>query len=277
MEIASSIRPAICTFNSRHSAPVSSLKRSTFISYSKRHAVRNPTVRVSASAEAARLLAEAKKKYDNNDRMGALNLWEQSLKQNPETEQRIAALFNATCVHAGYGDVELAQITLREAVQRGLDFSKAVQDPTGVDVRMVKFIASQQVLVRLRKFDEATRKAMGAAAAPPFSSSSSSSPSTSSTSNAAGGAAAKRPLPDPAQYSSSNSNSGSASRSSMPPSRTKASMLDSDLSKMLETDMQGIDTSIFGIIKRVLLLLSVLTGLGVGLYVVGIKYLFPDM
>jgi len=205
--------------------------------------------------------------------MGALNLWEQSLKQNPETEQRIAALFNATCVHAGFGDVELAQITLREAVQRGLDFSKAIQDPTGVDEYMVKFIASQQVLVRLRKFDEATRKAMGAAAAPPSFSSSSS--SSSSTSSAAGGAAAKRPLPDPAQYRSSNS--GSAARSGMPPSRTKVSMMDSDLSKMLETDMQGIDTSIYGIIKRVLLLLTVLTGLGVGLYILGIKYLFVDM
>ncbi len=215
------------------------------------------------------MLAEAKKKYDANDRMGALNLWEQSLKQNPETEQRLAALYNATCVHAGYGDVELAQITLREAVQRGLDFSKAIQDPTGVDEYMVKFIASQQVLVRLKKFDEATRKAMGAAAAPPSFSSSSSSSSV----------AGKRPLPDPAQYSSSNSSN--SSRSSMPPTRgvarTKASMLDSDLSRMLETDMQGIDTSIFGIIKRVLILLSVLTGLGVGLYLVGINYLFPDM
>lgn len=222
------------------------------------------------------MLDEAKKKYENNDRMGALNLWEQSLKQNPETEQRIAALFNATCVHAGFGDVELAQITLREAVQRGLDFSKAIQDPTGVDEHMVKFIASQQVLVRLRKFDEATRKAMGAAAAPPPFSSASSGSSSATTS-----AAAKRPLPDPAQYRSSNTSGSSAARSSVPssrtPSRTKASMLDSDLSKMLETDMQGIDTSIFGIVKRVLLLLAVLTGLGVGLYIVGIKYLFPDM
>jgi hypothetical protein len=214
------------------------------------------------------LLAEAKKKYDANDRMGALNLWEQSLKEDPENEQRIAALFNATCVHAGFGDVELAQITLREAVQRGLDFSKAIQDPTGVDEYMVKFIASQQVLVRLRKFDEATRKAMGAPAAPPsFSSTPSSSTSSSSSS---GSAAGKRPLPNPAQYSSSG----------LPPSRasrTKASVLDRDLSKMLETDMTGIDTSIFGIIKRVLLLLVVLTGMGVGLYLVGINYLFPDM
>jgi hypothetical protein len=212
------------------------------------------------------LLSEARKKYEANDRMGALNLWEESLKQNPENEQRVIALFNATCVHAAFGDVELAQITLREAVQRGLDFSKAIQDPAGIDEYMVKFIASQQVLVRLRKFDEATRKAMGAAAAPPAFSSPSSSSSTSSASSRSS--------------SSSASTTPSSSRSSMPasrPSRAKASMLDSDLSKLLETDMQGIDTSIFGIIKRVLVLLTVLTGMGVGLYLVGIKYLFPDM
>ena len=46
---------------------------------------------------------------------------------------------------------------------------------------------------------------------------------------------------------------------------------------MLETDMQGIDTSVFGIIRRVAVLLAVLTAMGVSLYLVGIKYLFPDM
>ena len=213
------------------------------------------------------MIAEAKKKYEANDRMGALNLWEESLKQNPENDQRVAALFNATCVHALFGDVELAQITLREAVQRGLDFSKAIQDPTGIDESMVKFVASQQVLVRLRKFDEATRKAMGAAAAPP----SFSTPSSSSSSSAAG--TARKSMPSSSPYTST---SGNSNRSS-PRTRAKPSMLDSDLSKMLETDMQGIDTSIFGIVKRVLVLLAVLSALGVGLYVVGVKYLFPDM
>lgn len=172
--------------------------------------------------------------------MGALDIWEQILKQEAaDNSQRVAALFNSTCVHAGFGDVELAQITLREAVQRGLDFSKAIQDPEGVDPAMVKFIASQQVLVRLRKFDEATRKAMGAsAAAPSF---------------------------------------GSSSGYQAPSKRSKPSVLDDDLSKMLETDMQGIDTSIFGIVKRVVVLLALLSAMGVGLYVVGIKYMFPDM
>ena len=33
--------------------------------------------------------------------------------QGPTKEQRVSALFNATCVHASFGDVELAQITLR--------------------------------------------------------------------------------------------------------------------------------------------------------------------
>lgn len=33
--------------------------------------------------------------------------------QSPTTSQRHAALFNSTAVHASFGDVELAQITLR--------------------------------------------------------------------------------------------------------------------------------------------------------------------
>ena len=186
------------------------------------------------------MLSDAKQKYDANDRMGALYLWEQALKKDEaDNSQRVAALYNATCVHAGFGDVELAQITLREAVQRGLEFSKAIQDPEALDPSLVKFVASQQVLVRLKKFDEATRKAMGAAAAPP----------------------------------SFNSSGSSQSR----PRRNKPSVLDNDLSKMLETDMQGIDTAVFGIIRRVAVLLAVLTAMGVSLYLVGIKYLFPDM
>ncbi len=35
--------------------------------------------------------------------------------QDPTTSQRQAALFNSTAVHASFGDIELAQITLRGA------------------------------------------------------------------------------------------------------------------------------------------------------------------
>ena len=36
--------------------------------------------------------------------------------QDPSLEERQAALFNSTCVHAGNGDVEFAQVTLRGTV-----------------------------------------------------------------------------------------------------------------------------------------------------------------
>lgn len=179
-------------------------------------------------------MASARAKFDAADRMGALALWEAALKADPDDAQRLAALYNATVVHAGFGDVELAQITLREAVQRGLDFGATVADPEAADPAFVRLVASQQVLVRLRKFEAATRKAMGAAAAPPPSA-------------GAGRRGAGRP-----------------------------SMMDRDLSAMLETDMQGIDTSIGGIVRRVAVLLLVLSGAGVALFAVGIKYLFPE-
>lgn len=46
--------------------------------------------------------------------MGALKQWEQVLQQEPSLEQRRAALFNAACVHASFGDLELAQIPLKD-------------------------------------------------------------------------------------------------------------------------------------------------------------------
>lgn len=36
-----------------------------------------------------------------------------SFLQDPSVEDRQAALFNSTCVHASFGDVEFAQVTLR--------------------------------------------------------------------------------------------------------------------------------------------------------------------
>lgn len=175
--------------------------------------------------------------------MGALSLWERSLSSDPDPGQRQAALFNATCVHAAFGDVELAQITLREAVQCGLDFSKAVEEPMAIDPALVRLVASQQVLIRLRKFNESTLKSMGMnASSPPFA--------------------------EPRSFSVRTGSAQSSGR--------RSAILEKDLSQILETDMQGIDTSAFGIVKRVAILLVALTSLGVVLYIVGIKFLFPE-
>lgn len=184
-----------------------------------------------ASSEASKLLDDGRKKWDAGDRMGALNLWESALKLNPTIEQRLVALYNATAVHASFGDIELAQITLRDAVQNGLDFQKVLEDPESIDPSMVQLKASQQVLIRLKRFAQATEKASKSASQPPMSSG--------------------------------------------VKSKVSSGVLRSDLSEILETDMQGIDTSALGILKRVVLVILALSALGVGLWFFGLKYLSP--
>ena len=51
------------------------------------------------------------------------------ITQDPTAPQKAAALFGNTAVHASFGDVELAQMTLRAAIGEGLDFELALTDP----------------------------------------------------------------------------------------------------------------------------------------------------
>ena len=60
----------------------------------------------------------------------------------------------------------------------------------------------------------------------------------------------------------------------MPTTNFYGLMVDTDLSEHLATDMAGIDTSIVGIIRRVLALLLALSVGGVALWFIGLKYLF---
>ncbi|KAK9826834.1 hypothetical protein WJX81_005525 [Elliptochloris bilobata] len=106
-----------------------------------------------AESRCSALLDEGKQKYNVGDKMGALKLFERCLNQAPSLEQRQAALFSATAVHASFGDIELAQITLRDGIGAGLDFDAALKDPD-----MVKFQGSPQVVIQLRKFAEAVRR-----------------------------------------------------------------------------------------------------------------------
>lgn len=109
-------------------------------------------------------MSEAQTKYQAGDRFGALQLWEQALRHDPDIEERKTALYNSTAVYASAGDLELAKMTLREAIQLGLDFQATSQgqgSPGCVDLR-----ASQQVLIQLRKFNEATLKAMSTPSTP---------------------------------------------------------------------------------------------------------------
>lgn len=134
---------------------------------------------VRANAKADTLLAQAKAKYERGDRMTAMKLYEDVLKEGPTPSQRLAALYGCTAVHASFGDIELAQMTLRDAVREGLDYDKAVEDPANVTI-----VASPQVTIQLRRFAAQTVKAMASrpAPAPPRPSYSRSSSSSSGSS-----------------------------------------------------------------------------------------------
>ncbi|EIE20427.1 hypothetical protein COCSUDRAFT_43871 [Coccomyxa subellipsoidea C-169] len=160
--------------------------------------------------------------------------------QSPTLSQRHAALFNSTAVHASFGDIELAQITLREGVNRGLDFEgclKSTDDP-----QLVRFQGSPQIVIQLRKFAEAVRRIKGAvgtadkpAAAP------------SGRAGAAAGGVAEG-----------------------------GGYLGRDMSSMLRTEMTGIDPSLGGIFRRVAGLLVTGLVLGSVLFYVGLKLAFPN-
>ena len=185
---------------------------------------------VSASSASRELLSAGKVKFESGDRMGALKLWEEIPSKGPTQQERVTAAYNQTCVHASFGDLELAQITLRDAVLEGLDFKQMLEDPTAFDEDAVKLRASQQVLIRLKKFSEAALKA------------------------------------------AEERKSGATMVQKKEKQRTLA--MNTDLSETLSTDMAGIDTSIVGIVRRVLLLLLALSVGGVGLWFLGLKYLF---
>lgn len=77
---------------------------------------------------------------------------------------------------------------------------------------------------------------------------------------------------------SARSSSSSSSSSSFSSSMKVKSALDQDLGGILGTptsDKAAIDTSVGGIIRRVLLLLLALSALGGVLFFVGLEYMFP--
>lgn len=102
-------------------------------------------------------MQRGKDRYEAEDRMGALRHFESVLKKNPSPEEKQAALFNATCVHAGFGDVEIAQLSLRDAVTSGLDFEQALKNPD-----LLKMNAPTQVMIQLKKFAETVKRVRAA-------------------------------------------------------------------------------------------------------------------
>ncbi|KFM26336.1 hypothetical protein F751_4829 [Auxenochlorella protothecoides] len=154
-----------------------------------------------ANAEA---LDKGRELYEKNDRMGALRAWEAGMaSKGASSGERGVMAYNAACVHAYFGDVEPAQVAMREAVGQGLDLLAALESG---DKRLVQLQASPQVQRQLEK---------------------------------------SGPKP--------------------------SGVLERDVSDMLSTDIQGIDKSVLGIIRRVLILVAVLIFFGVGLFYLGLN------
>ncbi|GFR43470.1 hypothetical protein Agub_g4554 [Astrephomene gubernaculifera] len=198
---------------------------------------RASAVLVLASAKADETLARAKAKYEEGDRLQAIKLYEEALEQDPDPKQRQAALFGVTAVHAAFLEVELAQISLREAVRYGLDYEQAIQDPSYVQI-----ITSPQIFIQLRRFAQQLQNARAA-----------------------------RPQAErPYGSSSSSTAASSAGRSKAGAGQDLDSILGSASGERAE-----VDTSVGGIIRRVLLVLLAGIALGTGLWFLGLEYLFP--
>lgn len=94
--------------------------------------MRTPTLRRVPPTQAETLLSQGRAKYEGGDRMGALRLWELALEQAPTPDQRRAALFNAAAVHASFGDLELAQIPLKDGASARARGWFAVEEPAAL-------------------------------------------------------------------------------------------------------------------------------------------------
>eukprot|EP00193_Tetraselmis_chui_P001952 CAMPEP_0177758314 /NCGR_PEP_ID=MMETSP0491_2-20121128/4118_1 /TAXON_ID=63592 /ORGANISM="Tetraselmis chuii, Strain PLY429" /LENGTH=252 /DNA_ID=CAMNT_0019274039 /DNA_START=51 /DNA_END=810 /DNA_ORIENTATION=+ len=117
-------------------------------------------LKVSASAKSQDLIDEGKALVTAGNRMAAIRVFEESLGEGPTSAQKQESLYSIMVCHASFGDVELAQITLREALQAGLTLDAALSNPD-----YMPFTASKQAQIQLRKFAEIYSKSVEKAAA----------------------------------------------------------------------------------------------------------------
>jgi len=127
---------------------------------------REPTAR--PTPQSASLLADAAAEYASNNRMPALRLFDAALACASSREEAAAAAWGAASVHASFGDVEPAQISLRAALDAGLDLDKALAvrpgDSTGL---LVPFRGAPQITSQLKKFASAVAPPRARPPAPP--------------------------------------------------------------------------------------------------------------
>jgi hypothetical protein len=193
--------------------------------------------------------------------MPALKLYEAVAQRKPPAEdagdaERRAALYGCTAVHTAFGDVELAQITLREGVaSAGLDFEAAMADPTLPDL-----VGATQILIQLRRFNGQLlqKQAAAAAAGRPV------------------GAAAAAAAPSSSPRAAAPPASSRGPKAAPPPS---GSLMDrDDLASILGSskgDVAEVDTTVRAVLRRVALVLLAGVGLGAALFYLGLEYMFP--
>ncbi|CAG9467882.1 unnamed protein product [Pedinophyceae sp. YPF-701] len=212
-------------------------------------------LRTRASAEARAKLDEGRKLFDAGDRMGAIRMYDEVIEAGPTPEQVQEALYSATCCHASFGDIELAKMTLRDAVAAGLDFEAAVKNE-----EWVPLIASTQCKIQLRNFSKAVAKQTRAGAGPATD--------EQKAMQKSQGITPKRQAP---AYKPSLSGDASLQ------DRLRDANERGDVSELLATDMgEGLDTSLGAIARRVAILLLVLTVSGVVMWYAGLALLFPQ-
>jgi len=233
-----------------------------------------------AAAGADSALEEGRSLYLSGDRMGALRKFEEALSDpNVTLDQKQEALYSSTCCHATFGDVELAKILLRQGIlEAGLDWD----DATTRD-GWVPLVASTQCKIQLRTFsDQILRQA---------EKSSSSSSSSSSSGGVAQGSSGTAPSPtmttrpqggltraQQAQAAQARAIKAANSTQSIfaMRDRVKEAADSGDMSDFLQTDLKDdLDTSLGAIVRRVAILLLVMVVSGVGLFYLGLEFLFP--
>ena len=205
---------------------------------------------------AGRLIEEGIEKYNKLDRMAAINLFEKasSPTSNPTEEELQTALLGATCSHAYFGDIELAKVTLRAAVEAGLDYETAMADPACP----FQLEASSQARVQLR---EIARKAVA-----------------QRDSAAAAAAAAAASLPTfPDRGGGAAEPAARPSGSNLPPlDLSNPGVRAGNAPPGLETvEIKGMDASPIAVVKRVGKLVVVMAVVFGVLFAAGLQYAFP--
>lgn len=185
------------------------------------------------SSSSADLIEQGIVKYNELDRTSAINLFEQASepRNRPSPKQLQTALLGATCSHAYFGDIELAKVTLRAAVEAGLDYESAMADPACP----FKLEASSQARVQLR---DIARKAAAAL------------DTTASTSKGKAASSASA-LPPLQRGGGMPAAAAGASKMTLPPLDLNAKPRGAAPPGLETVEIKGMDTTPLGVVKRV--------------------------